>query len=103
MEKQKPIHTVLLGRIKAAIWLNQGTNGPWYSVQVCRLYMDKHGKWQHSGTFQRDDLLLAGKVLDRAHSWIYEQMQRAGNDRQTGRTANGTMDGAADAAPVESF
>lgn len=72
-EKQKPAHTIRFGSIKAAIWANQkGENGTRYNVTVSRLYKD--GKdWKHSDSFSRDDLPLVGKVLDLAHTWIFEQ------------------------------
>ena len=72
MEKQKPVHTIRLGRIKATIWANQSQNGPWYSVQVCRVYRNGD-EWKQSDSFGRDDLLLVCKVLDQAHTWIYQQ------------------------------
>lgn len=72
MEKQKPVHTVRLGRIKATIWANESMNGTWYSVQVCRIYKEGDERKQ-SDSFGRDDLLLACKVLDQAHTWIYQQ------------------------------
>lgn len=79
MEKQKPIHTIRLGRIKAVIWANQGQNGPWYSTQVCRVYRDDQGEWKDSDSFGRDDLLLVCKALDRAHTWIYDQARPSEN------------------------
>jgi len=33
-----------------------------------------HGEdWKTTDSFGRDDLPLAGKVLDMAHTWIFEQ------------------------------
>ena len=73
MERQRPAHVIRLGRIKAVIWANSGLNGVWYSVQVARVYKDQSGQWQQSDSFGRDDLLLAGKALDQAHTWVCEQ------------------------------
>ena len=39
--KQKPVHEIRLGRIRAAIWANQTDSGEiWFNVTVSRLYND---------------------------------------------------------------
>lgn len=68
----KPVHELRLGRIRAAVWLNETENGPRYNVQITRLYKDKNDKWQDSTSFGREDLPLVGKVADMAMVWIYE-------------------------------
>ena len=74
MTKDKPIHSVRFGAIKAAIWANKSEDGGiWYSVTVGRLYKDEEGQWKTSESLGRDDLLVAAKVLDGAHTWIFEQ------------------------------
>lgn len=74
-EKQKPVHTIRLGSIKAAIWANAlQNNGTRHNVTVCRLYKDGD-QWKQSESFGRDDLLVVAKVLDIAHTWICEQAQ----------------------------
>ncbi len=71
--KQRPIHTVRLGTVKAAIWANPTPRDTIrYSVTLQRIYKDK-GLWKRSDTYRRDDLLTLGKVLDLAHSWIHAQ------------------------------
>lgn len=71
--KQKPVHEVRLGRIKAAIWENETANGNTrHNVTVSRLYRDDDG-WKDSTSFGRDDLPLVCKVLDQAHLWIFTQ------------------------------
>ena len=71
-KKQKPAHTIKLGRVKAAIWSNETENGNRFNVTVTRLYKDGE-KWKDSSSFGRDELPLAIKVLDQAHTWILEQ------------------------------
>lgn len=72
-DTQKPVHLVRLGTIKAAVWANRTQrNTIRYTVTIQRLYKDK-GLWKRTETFRRDDLLLLGKVLDLAHSWILAQ------------------------------
>ncbi len=70
--KTKPAHTVRLGRVKAAIWANKTEkNGTRHNVTVCRVYKDGEN-WKESSSFGRDELPLLSKVLDQAHSWIFE-------------------------------
>ena len=68
-EKQKPIHEVRIGSIKAAIWKNETENGVRYNVTLGRLYKDGD-QWKSTDSFGRDDLLVLAKVADQAHSWI---------------------------------
>ena len=74
-EKKRPVHEVRLGRIKAAIWENDSQNGTRHNVTLQRLYVGEGGQWETSQSFGRDDLPLAVKVLDQAHSWIFEHSQ----------------------------
>ena len=69
MNKQKPIHEVRIGAIKAAIWKNETEAGVRHNVTFSRLYRDGE-QWRSTESFGRDDLLLVAKVADRAHSWI---------------------------------
>lgn len=72
MAKQKPVEEVRLGSIKAAIWKNGGEDqAPRYNVTVCRLYRDGD-EWKTTDSFGRDDLLVLAKVLDIAHTRIFE-------------------------------
>jgi len=70
--KAKPVHEIRIGRIRAAVWLNETENGPRYNVQISRLYKDKDDKWKDSTSFGRDDLLIVGEVARIAMHWIYE-------------------------------
>ena len=72
MTNNQPAHQIRLGVVKAAIWENQGSHGIRHTVTVCRLYKDGD-QWGTTESFGRDDLLLAGKVLNLAHNWICEQ------------------------------
>ena len=73
--KQKPVHEVRLGSIKAAIWANETENGVRHNVTVSRIYRDAE-EWKSTDSFGRDDLLVLAKVVDQAHSWICAQTQR---------------------------
>lgn len=74
MSKQKPIHEVRLGSIKAAIWKNETEAGPRFNATFSRLYKDGE-QWKTTDSFGRDDLLVLAKVADQAHSWIHAQGQ----------------------------
>jgi len=67
--KNKPVHDIRLGAIKAAIWANQTPKGTRYSVTFTRLYKDGD-QWKRSESFGRDDLPLIEKVADEAFRWI---------------------------------
>lgn len=68
--KARPVQEIRLGRIRAAIWENETQNGTRHNVTISRIYKDGD-EWKDTGSFGRDDLLLVGKVMDRAHSWIF--------------------------------
>ena len=72
--KQKPVHELRLGSIKAAVWKNETESGVRYNVTCNRLYKDGD-QWKSTDSFGRDDLLVLAKVADQAHSWIHEQSQ----------------------------
>lgn len=72
MAKQKPAHEIRLGKIKATIWANDTANGTRHNVTVSRLYKEGDD-WKQSDSFGRDDLPVVAKVLDMAHTWIFEQ------------------------------
>ena len=69
--KQQPIHEVRIGAIKAAIWENKTETGTRFNVTVARIYKDGE-QWKSTDSFGRDDLLLLAKVIDQAHSWIFD-------------------------------
>ena len=73
---EKPVHTVRMGNIRAAIWSNVTPNRVWYNVTFSRLYKEGDD-WKSSDHFGRDDLLVLAKVADRVHSWIHLQQQQS--------------------------
>lgn len=70
--KTRPVHELRLGRIRAAIWENDTENGARHRVTVTRIYKDGQ-QWKDSNSFGRDDLPLVAKLVDQAHSWIFEK------------------------------
>jgi hypothetical protein len=74
--KDKPIHEVRIGRIKATIWLNRTESGVRHNVTLKRLFKrDANSQWETSEVFGRDDLLLVAEVCRAAALWIYEHGQ----------------------------
>ena len=70
-EKTRPVHEIRLGRIRAALWEISTEKGTRHNVTVSRLYKEGD-QWKDSASFGREDLPLVIKVLDLAHTWIYE-------------------------------
>lgn len=76
-QKQKPVHEIRLGRIRAAIWANTSPDGDvWFNVTVTRLYQDG-GQWKDTTTFRRDDLPIVSKAADMAYAWVWDQSELA--------------------------
>ena len=61
-EKQKPVHEVRIGAIKAAVWKNDTEKGARYNTTFTRLYRE-NDEWQYTDSFGRDDLLHRHQVI----------------------------------------
>ena len=71
----KPAHTLRDGAIEVAIWKNEGSKGPFFTVTHRRSY--KQGdEWKESDQYAKDDLLPLAKLLDLAHTWMLTQQQQ---------------------------
>jgi hypothetical protein len=64
---KKPIRTVRIYPVEAAIWKNDSEKGAFYSVTFSRTYKDATG-YHSSDSFSGADLLVLAKVADLAHS-----------------------------------
>jgi hypothetical protein len=71
-QKPQPVKTLRTAKVQAAIWENQGQNGPFYTVTVSRSYYDEGLK--HTDNFGAGDLLTLAKILDQAHTWIFDKL-----------------------------
>lgn len=87
MAQDRPVHEVRLGKVKAAIWRNETDSGTRYSVTLSRVYKTDSG-WESSSSFGRDELPLVEKVTNMAHTWIYQQNEKA--DAPHAETSNGS-------------
>ncbi len=70
--KVMPAHTVRIGGVKVAVWKNSTQNGPMYNSTLVRSYKNQQGEWAESQSLSRDDLLVAAKALDLAHTYIVD-------------------------------
>jgi len=54
--KQKPIHQIRIGNIRASIWEQSSDKGPFLSVSFSRSYKDQAGAWQNGHSYLGHDL-----------------------------------------------
>lgn len=50
------------GAIKAAVWCNEGANGPFRTVKLSRIYKDREGNWQRTQGFRPQDMPVVARV-----------------------------------------
>ena len=74
--KPKPVTTLRCSRIKASIWKNEGTKGPFYNVTVARSYKGQDGVWKNSESFGLADLDALVAVAQQAKLWVTERSSR---------------------------
>jgi hypothetical protein len=75
-----PVQHLRHRRIKAAIWENQGPQGPFYTVTITRSYKQDE-VWRDSHSFNHDDLLVVAKLMNDAHTAISALLQKAKESR----------------------
>ena len=75
MAKNRPAHQIRFGRIRAVIWANETSRGLMHNVNLSKVYKDGE-EWKTTDNLSREDLLLACKALDLAHSWIFDTTQQ---------------------------
>lgn len=68
-----PAKKFRVGFVSATIWKNDGTDRPFYSVDVQRTYKDENGELKNTSSFNHADLLVAADLLKCANAWILEQ------------------------------
>jgi len=69
--KPGPVHEIRMGSVKATIWENETSVGSRHNVTVARIYKENE-EWRQTDSFGRDHLPLIAKVVDQAHSWIFQ-------------------------------
>ena len=91
----KPVETVRLGAIVAAIWRNEAEDGRVrFNATVERIYMDDADNWKSTNSFGRDDLLVLAKVCDQAHSRIHDLLSAERESARDGQKSKPTKDAA---------
>ncbi|QDV81022.1 hypothetical protein K2D_46570 (plasmid) [Planctomycetes bacterium K2D] len=80
----KPANEFRIGAIKATVWKNETVEGPRFNTKLSRIYRvaeEKREKndsgWRDTDSLGRDDLLVAAKVMDLAHTWVEDQIQKS--------------------------
>ena len=76
-DSKKPVHTVKIGAINAAIWANDSKFGQRYSVTLEQRYKDDD-KWHSSSSINASQLPQAEKALAKAFDWIHAEDNQAG-------------------------
>lgn len=72
--KNKPVHEIRNGSLKATIWLNSANSGKeFYTTTFTRSYRTSEGEWRDSSQMNSSDLLLLSKMAELAHQWIATQ------------------------------
>ena len=67
---QKPELEHKDGPVKAAVWCNEGANGPFRTVKLSRIYKDPEGNWQRTQGFRVQDMPAVGRVADHINQQI---------------------------------
>lgn len=82
-DSKPPIARVKLHPVSVAIWANKTDKGTFYSVTIASRYKDANGKWRNSVSLNEQELLLAAKALDQAHTEI---LKLRAADRDSGHS-----------------
>lgn len=69
----RPFKELRSSSLKAVIWCNDTANGRMFNTQLVRVYRDDKDEWHETTSLGRDDLLLAAKLLDQAHTLIMRE------------------------------
>jgi hypothetical protein len=75
--KTEPAHVIRFGLIKCEISRRETTKGVFFNVKLTRMFRNGE-EWKDSHLLGRDDLLVAAKLLDLAHTWIFAHGERGG-------------------------
>ena len=65
-----PAYTRRHRRLQVAVWQNESRQGPFFNVTVQRSYQDADEWKRMQASLNREDLLVAAKLLNWAHSAV---------------------------------
>jgi len=80
-QPNKPVAEFRMGLVKAVVWRNETTIGTRHNVTLVRLYQQE-GHWNETTSFGRNDLPLLQKVVEQAHTFIYQHRPESPAERQ---------------------
>jgi hypothetical protein len=69
-DAKQPAAKINVHPVSVAIWANKTGKAVYYSATIASRYKDADGKWRNSVSLNENELLLAAKALDLAHSEI---------------------------------
>jgi len=68
-QANQPVHKVKKGAVVAAVWQNQGSEGPFFSTTLARVFKGKDG-FRETSSFGVRHLPLVKEALSEVESWI---------------------------------
>ena len=74
MNRQRLVHEIQLGSVRASIWEEDLFDGPKYRVSIWRASR-RGAENARADRFEVEDLAVVAEVVDLAHLWICEQAE----------------------------
>lgn len=72
--KVQPVAKFQAGAIGISVWRRDHNGQTFYTTNAQRAYTKDDGKtWEHTDSFNRDDLPVVAALLNRAFEWIISQ------------------------------
>lgn len=69
--KQKPLHHIRVGTVRASIWKQSAEEKePFYTVTFSRSYKDKSDQWKNGHSYLSHDLEALMECAQLARNWI---------------------------------
>ena len=82
MAKEKPVHRIGLGKVRAAIWMNTSEEGDrYYRTSIVRRYR-KGEEWLESSNYSPEELPLVIQVAQMACLWMCEHREVLAEEEQ---------------------
>ena len=72
-KKNKLIKRIALGRVTAAVFLNQGSKGEYLVCRLDKWYRKKDGDFGHTNSFAKEELPSVLSVVQDALKYIEQQ------------------------------
>ncbi len=75
-EVNRPVYSVRLGKLKAAVWANTSNGSTFYSITMTRVYRDNKGDYHDADNFGVEDLAGIRVLATEVERWYFDQAQR---------------------------